>query len=554
MSSLNADRKVPTLPSSLHKYGSPLSGSLRSEESAAAGGVGYEQAQPQPPQSRSQGEYGSFKSNSFSSVRDSPSMLGAIGVDPKALELSKKNTEIVIRPLVHTPTVSRIFSRVEPGSLRGSIFTLSSSAIGAGVLSLPLVMKNTGLIMGGGLCLIGAALALLSMNMLVDTADVVLFARGATGGRSISYSELVTQILGPNWGIMLEITLVVYCFGTIVGYLLVIGKAIGGLCQAVQIDLPSPGFPIMMAACLALPLALFKDISSLALSSLLAITAMIYVSMSITYRGLESGNLTGVPEPYFRFGSDFCSSATIVFFAYNCHVNIFSIYSSLHYPLVSRMKKVTQRSVALELVLYLSVSTSGYMLFHGDTAGNILQNFAATDILMTVGKAGVATALTASLPLCLHPARENFYLLYYKLTGQYKHDALESMNTPLLNEKDSTTIMQVKATKPQASLAFHVATTLCMMGGALFLALNVPGVSVVFSFLGATACVIICYALPILMYIAVIDQRSVLASRSSVLCQKIGLLTLLAILVVIGAISASSSLMQIVALLSGKES
>eukprot|EP00954_Amorphochlora_amoebiformis_P026296 1378433-Amorphochlora_amoeboformis.AAC.1 len=148
------DTKRPTSHSGLAKFGSPL---VTSPEKQA--------------------EYGSLpNASSLSSKDHSPSMLGAIGVDPSTLVLSKKNTEMVMRPMVHTPTLTRVFSRVEPGSLRGSIFTLSSSAIGAGVLSLPLVMRNTGLILGGMLCITGAILALFSMNMLVDTAEVVLFA------------------------------------------------------------------------------------------------------------------------------------------------------------------------------------------------------------------------------------------------------------------------------------------------------------------------------------------------------------------------------------------
>uniref|UniRef100_A0A7S3YT28 Amino acid transporter transmembrane domain-containing protein n=1 Tax=Lotharella globosa TaxID=91324 RepID=A0A7S3YT28_9EUKA len=502
----NGERKISR---AVDKFASPQ---LSAPKGAAGGESVFSAAEG------AEQEYGSFRTASYSSARDSPSMLGAIGVNPKNLELSKANTQMVVRPMVHTPTVTRIFSRVEPGSLRGSIFTLSSSAIGAGVLSLPLVMKNTGLVMGVGLTIIGALLALMSMNMLVDTAEVVLFARGATGNRQISYSELVAQILGPAWGITLEITLVVYCFGTIVGYLLVIGKAIGGTCEALNIPMASPGTPIMLAAALALPLALFRDISSLAYSSLLAICSMVYVCMSITYQGVAEGTVQNLPTPIAKIDSNFCSSATIVFFAYNCHVNVFSIYSSLHYPLVSRMKKVTQRAVALEVFLYICVAVSGYLLFHDETAGNILQNFPPTNLMMTIGKAGVACALTASLPLCLHPARENFYLLLDKCTNTLnrqpaainQNDGLDSMNTPLLRadaqseeiEVASARSVQTERTRttggktgkqPLRPLLFHIIVTLSMMGGALYLALNVPGVSIVFSFLGATACVVICY-------------------------------------------------------------
>lgn len=46
------------------------------------------------------------------------------------------------------PFFERAFSTIEVGSVRGSIFTLTSTAIGAGLLSLPMVLKMVGVGLG----------------------------------------------------------------------------------------------------------------------------------------------------------------------------------------------------------------------------------------------------------------------------------------------------------------------------------------------------------------------------------------------------------------------
>lgn len=50
----------------------------------------------------------------------------------------------------------RTFSSVEAGSVRGSIFSLVSSAVGAGVLSLPYVLALNGYVIGIFLLFVGA--------------------------------------------------------------------------------------------------------------------------------------------------------------------------------------------------------------------------------------------------------------------------------------------------------------------------------------------------------------------------------------------------------------
>ena len=63
---------------------------------------------------------------------------------------------------------------MDPGSLRGSILSLSAASLGSGVLSLPYVLKLTGWMMGIFMICVGAFAAAWSMHMIVDSAQWVM--------------------------------------------------------------------------------------------------------------------------------------------------------------------------------------------------------------------------------------------------------------------------------------------------------------------------------------------------------------------------------------------
>ena len=80
------------------------------------------------------------------------------------------------------------FGTLTPGSMRGSIFALMSTAIGAGVLSLPYVLRQSGLIIGVFFLVIGAIIAYFSMRLLVW---------GCYRKNLWNYTKLVRENFGP---------------------------------------------------------------------------------------------------------------------------------------------------------------------------------------------------------------------------------------------------------------------------------------------------------------------------------------------------------------------
>lgn len=64
----------------------------------------------------------------------------------------------------------RTFSKLEKGSVRGSIFSLCAAAIGSGVLSLPYVLALNGYVIGLLFVLIGAFAACWSLLLIAKGA------------------------------------------------------------------------------------------------------------------------------------------------------------------------------------------------------------------------------------------------------------------------------------------------------------------------------------------------------------------------------------------------
>lgn len=62
--------------------------------------------------------------------------------------------------------MKRNFSELSKGGIRSSVFTLFSSAVGAGILSLPHVVSYYGVVLGGALMFVFALVTYTAQNIL----------------------------------------------------------------------------------------------------------------------------------------------------------------------------------------------------------------------------------------------------------------------------------------------------------------------------------------------------------------------------------------------------
>ena len=100
------------------------------------------------------------------------------------------------------------------GSVRGSVFNLCSATLGAGALSLPFAFSKSGWLLGLLMLIIGAFATIFSIHLLIK-------ARQATG--CLSYEDLTVNIFGRVMGFIVELNILVFCFGTAVAYIIAVG-------------------------------------------------------------------------------------------------------------------------------------------------------------------------------------------------------------------------------------------------------------------------------------------------------------------------------------------
>lgn len=123
--------------------------------------------------------------------------------------------------------MDRTFSKLDRGSLRGSIFSLCASAIGSGVLSLPYVLNLCGWAQGVFFMLLGAFGAEVSLRMLATIA----VEQGLP-----NYSKIAIKAGGNGLNLLLSIMILLFMFGSCISYQIICTSLFQYVCKQFGMD------------------------------------------------------------------------------------------------------------------------------------------------------------------------------------------------------------------------------------------------------------------------------------------------------------------------------
>jgi sodium-coupled neutral amino acid transporter 2 len=259
--------------------------------------------------------------------------------------------------------INRKFS---PGSLKGSVFTILASTIGAGILTLPYAMNLVGLYLGIFVFVLGMWVSLYSCNLLVKCADALKIS---------TYEGVGAKLYGNKMGKFCEINIVINNFGTAVAYIVVLkGIFPNALSQfGIENELATNEFlwGTLITTVLIFPLSLCKDISALRYTSFISFLTCSYLAIVVVaeffiLKGDDSGKkFADAPPARFTLFSIF-EVFPLVVVAYTCHPNVMPIYDELQRRTVKRGNKFLFRGLLLVMVLYLFVGVFGFLTFYDD--------------------------------------------------------------------------------------------------------------------------------------------------------------------------------------------
>ena len=173
-------------------------------------------------------------------------------------------------------------------------------------------------------------------------------------------------------------------------------------------------------------------------------------------------------------GAKSFTAFSIISVSFLCHFNVLPATRSVAIVTKPRVNSLVYRTMGICCVLYSVAAVAGYLNFRGLTCGNILLNYDSNSSklhLITVGRMALFLALCCSLPLMVHPCRENaekLMLLLRTKPDSSKVDDAEGF----LEEQNEVTIAEFSTRR-------RVLHALVINVSAMVSAIFIPGVQVV---------------------------------------------------------------------------
>ncbi|TYH76419.1 hypothetical protein ES332_D04G084600v1 [Gossypium tomentosum] len=385
-------------------------------------------------------------------------------------------------------------------SVSSAVFNVSTSIIGAGIMSIPATLKVLGVIPAFMLIVIIAWLADISVEFLM---------RYTHAGKSTTYAGVMKESFGRIGSVLVQLCVITNNLGCLIIYLIIIGDVLSGNQPEGSVHLGvlqewfgihwwnSRAFSILfIVAFVMLPLVSFRRVDALRFSSALAVfLAVLFVSISsvMAIHALIEGK-TETPRllPYLDSNASFFDLFTavpVIVTAFTFHFNVHPIGLEMDKP--SDMMKAVRISLILCGTIYFTVGIFGYLLFGESIMPDILVNFdqnsgsALGSLLNDVVRLSCALHLVLVFPLLNFSLRANI-------------DEFLFPSRPIL-AKDNTRFMSL---------------TLILLAICYLAAIAIPNIWYFFEFMGSTSAVSLAFVFP--GAIALRDVHGISTSRDRI--------------------------------------
>ena len=413
-------------------------------------------------------------------------------------------------------------------SLPMSVFNLTNTSVGAGVLALPFFFRSTGLLLGSIVMITVAIMSAFSLRLLVDC--------GSLGVKGTSYADIAAAAFGRVGTKMVQLVMFLLTFGAITSYFIIIGtlgcqtiEQLSNLSEATglatALDCHDPAtlpwyarreFVSAAFMLLILPLSLLRNMSALGFASFLSLGAVFYMVVLVVQDGIRfvaQGDQPVVQEPGPADGSNsndgiqmvilspkFFFALPIICLAFLNHTNINGIVDEMARPTRRRVQTLIFSSTSIAMVFYAFVGIVGYLRFGAATPEDILMSYRpetnVETVLFALSRLGMVLCLALSMPLLLFPSRSSLHELLVDLPCACTcKKTAEATVTGTINAKAPKT-----ETETSSRLAWFLETLFILLG-TYGTAVAVPAITTVFGLTGSiTGCTLV-YVLPPAFYL-----------------------------------------------------
>eukprot|EP00471_Norrisiella_sphaerica_P011129 CAMPEP_0184503796 /NCGR_PEP_ID=MMETSP0113_2-20130426/52096_1 /TAXON_ID=91329 /ORGANISM="Norrisiella sphaerica, Strain BC52" /LENGTH=466 /DNA_ID=CAMNT_0026893353 /DNA_START=2944 /DNA_END=4344 /DNA_ORIENTATION=- len=421
--------------------------------------------------------------------------------------------------------------KIPPGSIRSSVFTLVTSTVGSGVLSLPFATSQSGAIPAILLIIGAASTAYFSIWMLLKCSEL----SAEQGGTACTYQQLAGKCGGLKFLKFTKWVLVINLFGTTVAYMVVIATIVPAAIEAMSSSVDPNAWYLQrwfillfVVAFIEMPLGLMKEMNALRYTSIIAIFWSLYLTTITIVEYFEmcgDASDDNSPKCFSESFQDerivwgpttfagFAQTVPIMIFAYTCQPNVLPVYLEMSRPSPGRMLRVGRISITICTCIYVAISLFGYLTFTDNVEGDYLLNDYKHHREVLAGGFGLVLSVALCIPLFVHAGRFNI------MGGQSSSKSNgvdapysqipEPMESAIFDEVDSMNQDQMNGhsgnhengTNTWAQYVFnpevmHYWTTILWLIAAYGIASSIENIAIVIGILGSTTIPIISFVLP----------------------------------------------------------
>lgn len=383
-----------------------------------------------------------------------------------------------------------------------SVRTLLSSAVGAGVLSLPYAFRCAG--WAGGLFVVFAVAA-------VESFTLYVLSRYTEQSGTKTYTQLVSKHLGKAAGAFMCLLLFAYLFGSSIAYLIILGDSFQPIAAALfgsdNFFAGRTAIITLFSGLLSFPLCFPTSLHSISKFTRLTTYGLMAIVGVVLFKSLQI--FLAAAEPWDHVSAwntsfQFFDALPILVFGFQCHCQVVTVFeeldpdakplfaSSSNLPgleepvgLVARVGRDPDRprsrklasmteiiicAIGATAIGYSIVGASGYLAFPTTVTSNVLNSFSGRDPAIQVARAIVGIIQLVAYPVNHFPARA-------AIKDLFEHFIPSS-----------------KAWIEGRS--FNVSEVVLFYGASLLLALSVHDLGSVFKLIGGTGGGMLIFAIP----------------------------------------------------------
>lgn len=307
----------------------------------------------------------------------------------------------------------------------GAFIQIGNTILGAGIISLPVVIRYLGFIVGILFIIIIALLTVYSSFLLLKAHQIT---------RKKKYSSIAHNALGEKGYIFTNIMIILNNFGLCCVYFRIFGdtiqNVIGGYVSKNNFLVTNWHnflyiIIILILMCFIIWTEDFKKFEKTSFLGMIGIIIYFITLFILFFYKISKGFKTFYSsDSYFLNGEEtnILISLPSVFLSFSFQFNLFPIYSGLAQRTHHEMLKVTDISILFCLLLYIFSGICGFLMYGDSLNDTILLAFLAdmqdenTDqlmkILLIISNIGFLTCSTTSIPLVYYALKQTFFSTY----------------------------------------------------------------------------------------------------------------------------------------------